>query len=418
MSTEALQLLKLSLSHELYEQYKSLFLDEFFPRPIDKLWNVIKEAHEEYKRDVTEDEVLALVFAKNGTLTTAMKNNLGELLEDVKQLSAIGNEVALEVLKAAHKRELGRAIIEESYSLIEGRDFDQSKVQTYIDQISDGCISKDHIEEVPTSIEALLQEINNGKGWSFNLKYLHEKIPQVRPGEFAVFFARPEIGKTAFWISLACGAGGWCDQGANVYALCNEEFAKRNMARAVSCASSMTWDEIKANPVEAQKRWQDVSSKVHMYDTLDWTLDDIDAFCADREIDILIIDQLDKCRTNGPKDQANHERLGDIYTRAREIAKRHNCFVVAISQASNDAQGLDTIDFSMLEGSKTRKAAECDYAIGVGHNSIIEQSGSNNDVNFRLITVSKNKGTGWHGSVAARIDPLRSRYLDCEQMVK
>lgn len=411
-----MQLLKLTLDHDLYEQYKGLFLDEMFPAPINKLWNVITEAHTEYNRSITEDEVFALLLAKNGVLTTAMKNSLGELLEEVKALPAIGNDIAPEIIKSAFKSEMGRAIIESSYSLIENRECDISALQSYVTKLSEGAFfEKVQIEEVSTDLEELLKDVDNSKGWHFNIPNLHDKVPVVRAGEFGVFFARSEIGKTAFWISLSAAAGGWVDQGADVHVLCNEEYAKRNKIRSISCASGMSVEEMRQDVETASQRSTLVRNNLHMLDTQDWSVKDINDYCVSAKPDILIIDQLDKVRIDGYKDAPSHEKYGAIYCEAREIAKRHACFVIGISQASDSATGKDVIDFSMLAGSRTSKPAEADIIIGIGHNSIIEQVGNSGDVNFRLLTISKNKCSGWHGSIATRMDPLRSTYYDCEQ---
>ena len=52
------------------------------------------------------------------------------------------------------------------------------------------------------------------------------------------------------------------------------------------------------------------------------------------------------------------EKLRQIYTSVREIAKRRDCAVIAISQASADAHNRNSISFDMMENSKTGKAAE------------------------------------------------------------
>ena len=44
--------------------------------------------------------------------------------------------------------------------------------------------------------------------------------------------------------------------------------------------------------------------------------------CKEHDVDILIIDQLDKVNITG-KYNSSHEKLGEVYRQAREIAKRH-----------------------------------------------------------------------------------------------
>ena len=47
--------------------------------------------------------------------------------------------------------------------------------------------------------------------------------------------------------------------------------------------------------------------------------------------DVLVIDQLDKVNVKGNFARTD-EKLRAVYTGAREIAKRNNCCVIAISQ--------------------------------------------------------------------------------------
>ena len=101
------------------------------------------------------------------------------------------------------------------------------------------------------------------------------------------------------------------------------------------------------------------------------------------------------------------EKLRAIYTSAREIAKRRQCVVIAISQASAEAQNKDHISFDMMENSKTGKAAEADLIIGIGNRA------SNDPTNTsRVLNVSKNKITGWHGDPSCLLDKYISRFTD------
>ena len=111
-------------------------------------------------------------------------------------------------------------------------------------------------------------------------------------------------------------------------------------------------------------------------------------------MDVIFIDQLDKIRIDGEFSRGD-ERLKELYCRSRELAKRHNVAVWAVSQASYDAHGRESIDYSMLDGSKTGKAGEADIIVGIG---VAEHE------EFRTIKFSKNKINGWHGSLVLRRD--------------
>ena len=61
----------------------------------------------------------------------------------------------------------------------------------------------------------------------------------------------------------------------------------------------------------------------------------------------------------------------------------------------------------MMENSKTGKAAEADLIIGIGSNTTADPTN-----NARVLNVSKNKITGWHGDPSCIIDRYTSRYSD------
>ena len=63
-------------------------------------------------------------------------------------------------------------------------------------------------------------------------------------GNLMIAFARPETGKTAFWVSLCAGPNGFAEQGAKIHAFINEEPAIRTQMRAISCYTGMTREEI------------------------------------------------------------------------------------------------------------------------------------------------------------------------------
>lgn len=409
MSDSPLRLLKLSLNHEAYTKHKSLFLDSFFSRPVDKLWTSIKSAHQEYNRDLTTDDVYELCVVQNGTLTKAAKEALKDLLDSVKDLPPVGNDIALEVLKSAYSHELGRELIEHSYSLIEGKDFDITKAKDILTQIEGGCLPEtETLEYVPTDVEELLAQFDDTPYWRFNIPQLQKDVGGLPPGTFTTVFARPECGKSALCLYLACGPSGFCDQGAKILIVCNEELAKRNMIRAVSSYTGLTAEQIKADPKKANKEWSKIAPNIRMVDAGGWTTDNIRAYCTEFMPDIVIIDQTDKLRDN--PEEEGHVRLRSLYTAVREIGKEHNCAIIGVSQASNDAEGKMYLDYSMLENSKTGKPAECDLIIGVGANSIVAKNDGGEFM--RGISLCKNKFSGIHSTFVVMIEPQVSRFKE------
>jgi hypothetical protein len=101
------------------------------------------------------------------------------------------------------------------------------------------------------------------------------------------------------------------------------------------------------------------------------------------------------------------ERLRMLYVKFREIAKRSNCLVIGVCQASADAEGKTIVTYDQAENSKTGKAAECDVFLGIGRTPMsgLEENYS------RWITCSKSKlDSGWKGTGVCKLNPQLSRY--------
>ena len=79
-----------------------------------------------------------------------------------------------------------------------------------------------------------------------------------------------------------------------------------------------------------------------------------------------------------------------------------------MSQLSAEAEGRSQLNQSMMEGSRTGKAAEADLMILIGKSPSVE--GQEEDSPLRHINIVKNKLNGWHGMVNVDLNYLTARY--------
>ena len=93
---------------------------------------------------------------------------------------------------------------------------------------------------------------------------------------------------------------------------------------------------------------------------------------------------------------------------ARQIAKMYECAMFYMSQLSADAEGKMVLNQSMMEGSRTGKAAEADLMILIAKNSPVV--GEDEDSPLRHLNIVKNKLSGWHGTVHCELDWRTARY--------
>ena len=400
------QIIKLLLGKKFYTQYKGQITRNVLQGSFGSLFDTIQKAHDKYDADINIDELYSLhTTIYNPAITRAAKEQLSELIEDIKETQEPSKEIADDIVKILSERDVAQKIAIEATEIFNGRPADFNTIVSIIEKHKHG-LPIEKIDAVTNDIGELIEKLNVVSKWQFNLTVLKNNISGIGPGNLMIAFARPEVGKTAFWVSLCAAPNGFAEQGAKIHAFINEEPAVRTQMRAISCFTGYNREEIPENIEDTQVEWSKVKDNIKMIDTVDWSLDDIDSHCEKYKPDIIVVDQLDKVNVKGTFARTD-EKLRAVYTGAREIAKRRDCVVIAISQASADAQNKDHISFDMMENSKTGKAAEADLIIGIGN-----RTSNDPENNMRILNVNKNKITGWHGDKACIIDKYLSRYND------
>ena len=400
------QIIKLLLGKKFYTQYKGSITRNVLQGNFGSLFDTIQKAHDKYDTDINIDELYSLhTTVYNPAITRAAKEQLSELIEDIKETQEPSKEIADDIVKILSERDVAQRIAVEATEIFNGKPADFNTILSMIEKYKTGLPSE-KLDAVTNDISELIEKLNVVSKWQFNITVLKNNIGGIGPGNLMIAFARPEVGKTAFWVSLVSAPYGFAEQGAKVHAFINEEPAVRTQMRAISSFTGYNREQISENTGEAQVEWAKIKDNIKMIDTVDWTIDDIDSHCEKHKPDIIVIDQLDKINVKGTFARTD-EKLRAIYTGAREIAKRRECVVIAISQASADAHNRDHISFDMMENSKTGKAAEADLIIGIGNRTSNDPTN-----NMRVLNISKNKITGWHGDPSCIIDKYLSKYTD------
>jgi replicative DNA helicase len=398
------QMIRLMLNKKFYTQHKGMLSPTVFAGDISALYETIQKAHEKYSDDIKVDELYSLHTAIfNPALTRAAKEKFSELVEDIKEVQEPSKEIAKDIMRILSDRDLAQRIAVEATEIFNGKEANFTDITGMIEKHKQN-ISEEKTPAVTSNVEQVLDLLDVTTKWKFNIPVLKENVGGIGGGNLMIAFARPETGKTAFWVSLCAGPNGFAEQGAKIHAFINEEPAIRTQMRAISCYTGMTREEIIQEKNIAQNSWTEIKNNISMFDTVDWSMEDIDAHCEKHKPDIIVIDQLDKINVTGTYARTD-EKLRQIYTSVREIAKRRDCAVIAISQASADAHNRNSISFDQMENSKTGKAAEADLIIGIGRNS-----NSDLENKIRTLCISKNKINGYHGEPVCTIRRSISRY--------
>ncbi len=406
MSSE-FALLRTLMQKDFYDTHKGIRCpDELFTKDIRKIKQTLDYAMETYGEDVTPSEIEALFFAHNSTLTTATKLVYRDIFTKIAKEQPMSVPVAEEVMSRLFQQVVGEKVANIGFDYVNGASTSLEPIRNLLHYYGDDFLPVQKVEWEDMSIDTLLKMNDTETQWKFNIPSLARRVEGVSGGHLLMVGARSNVGKTSFHASIVAAAGGFAHQGAKCMILCNEESYHRVGARYLTAASDMTLEEIKENPALAAHRYESVRDKIFVKDITDKDWDWIESTVKNYRPDIVVVDIADKAA-------ARISDKSDVYLKAaaiqaRNIAKQYNCVIVWLSQLSAEAEGKVVVNQSMLEGSKTGKAAETDLMLLLSKNVPVE--GQEEEDTQRHINVAKNKISGWHGVIHCDLDYKRSIY--------
>ena len=403
-----LALIKSLMDKNFYDDHRGAKCpDRLFSKDVRKIKSTIDSAMGKYERDVTPDEIEALFISSNPTLTTAQKNSFIVLFKQIKKEETMGSDVAQEVLSKLFQQVIGEDIANIGFDYVNGTKNSLEPLRNILEQYGDDFTPNLNIEWEDISIETLLSKNDMEARWKFNIPILTRKIEGVNAGHLIEIGARPNTGKTSFHASIIAGIGGFARQGAKCVILCNEEAAHRVGARYLTAASGMSVGEIKNNMIKARDLYSPVSDNIKIKDATSRDMSWVESVCKTYSPDILVLDMGDKFAKMGGFARAD-EALKVNAIHARQIAKEYQCAVFYMSQLSAEAEGKIILNQSMMEGSRTGKAAEADLMLLISKNPM---KGEHEEEDLqRHLNVVKNKLTGWHGIVSCELNYEVGRY--------
>ena len=404
-----LSLIRSLMDRSFYDDHRGAKCpDKLFSKDVRKIKQTIDNAMSKYERTVTPDEIEALFLSNNPTMTTAQKQAYSALFFKIKKESPMGGDVANEVLSKLFQQVIGEEIANLGFDYVNGDKASLEPLRNMLEQYGDDFIPNLNVEWDDIEIETLLARADLEARWTFNVPTLTRKVEGVNAGHLIEIGARPNTGKTSFHASLIASPQGFAHQGANCIVLCNEEGYHRVGARYLTAATGMTMKEIKDNPTKARDLYAPVKERIKIKDATGRDMAWVESICKTYKPDIVLLDMGDKfAKTAGFA--RTDEALKANAVHARMIAKQHECAIFYMSQLSADAEGKVLLNQSMMEGSRTGKAAEADLMILIAKNPPVD--GQEEEDAQRHLNVVKNKLTGWHGVVHCELEYKTARYL-------
>ncbi len=277
---------------------------------------------------------------------------------------------------------------------------------------------KVRVPEVLDDISDLLAEDKNNIGLHWRLNALACSMRAMQEGDFLVFGARPDAGKTTWLASELTFMAPQVDQlypdeHRSIIWLNNEGPGRRIKRRLFQAALGLKTSELyeldqqgelKAAYAKAVGR----SDIIRVFDIHDFWSHEVEDIIASIPSALVVFDMIDNIKFGGEVangGQRTDQALEAMYQWARNMAVKYGTRAVATSQVSAAGEGLPYPDMSMLKDSKTGKQGAADAIAILGKSNAPELQ------NTRFIGIPKNK---LHIEGGPK-DPQREAVFDAER---
>lgn len=383
--------------------------DRIFSKEGRKIKQVLDRAMADAKDSLNVTDLEALFMSYNLSMTTANKKTYEDLFKKMRHVETPSEDTTKQVLSNMFQSFIGKEIANVGFNFINNESSSLEPLRDILDKYKDDFTPDFSFEGEDIDFETILEANEKEEQWKFNIPSLRFNLEGISGGHFIVVGARPNTGKTSFHASIIQGDGGFAEQGAKCLVLCNEESYTRIMFRYIQVSTRMTKAEIYANKDKALERYNKRKDMLTIKDSTGHDLEWVESVVKLTKPDIVILDMGDKFATK--TSDRSDIYLKDAAIHARNIAKIYNCAIFWMSQLSAVAEDRVYVDQSMLEGSKTGKAAESDLMLLLSKNPKTEGVDTEDSKDpIRYINIAKNKLNGYHGTIRCSLDIDRGIY--------
>lgn len=247
---------------------------------------------------------------------------------------------------------------------------------------------------------ALRSRLDGSSRYVVSPRVLNQHISGgVAPGHNVTIFGRPESGKTALAITMACG---FARRGLGVLYIGNEDPVQDLMVRMITNLTNKTVDELALDPDAGEREALAAGARfIVVKATAPGTIAEIESLVKRHKPAVLFVDQLRNI-TSGKSD--NYTQLLDKNAQAvRALGKRYGLVTVSVTQAGDSASGRPVLDMGDVDSSNTGIPGAADLMIGVGVTEALDSAGQ------RMLSLCKNKLGVVKPAIPVSLDPYRSK---------
>ena len=218
-----IRILKSLLSFDFYNENKSNLSKNLFEDEIQDAYVTISQAHEKHQHDLIPADIMALWQNQNPVATRSDQEAFAGIVDLINTIDPLSPPVVAEVIQGLWQRRIGTRIANLGIEVADGNTTGMERLHQLLNESKEGFMPTDSGEPTTKDIHELLAGVTDDNRWEFNISTLSRHVYGIGAREFGCVFALPETGKTAFLVSICTGPGGFCEQGAKVIYLGNEE---------------------------------------------------------------------------------------------------------------------------------------------------------------------------------------------------
>ena len=409
MTPESLLLKYFIRDREHYTKYGHIMSSTVLDKEFATIFKTIEKYYDTIPTHnyISMDEFNNFFGMNNSTLKD--KDLILELVKQIYDVD-VSSSLIMEVVKNLVEKDVANKIVqkllptltENKFGVMASIDEDIKQYQTLINRSE----RLSPFDETP--LDELIQEHVTGGGLHWRMECLMNDIGVLRPGYLGHMMARPDTGKTSFLCSELGFMAGQLEDEESIIWFGNEERTGRIKLRLYSAILDAPMDKIINNKDKALQVFDERGGNKIKLIGQSTSLTDIRNTCFEYKPRLIIIDSADKVSFPGCGNMEGPAKLKELYWRYRQLADEFNTTCLTVAQASGEAAGKKWLEMHHMDFSKTGKAAEMDFIIGIGRTLDGEED------NIRYLHIPKNKLNGLNGRWAVHFNPRTGRYSDMQ----
>lgn len=375
-------LLKLLSNKEAYNKYAFLIPKQIFSFEE----NIILDAYKEYfdrKPDVAELNYkdfytwLMLTYCSDAVLghSTILREIFKRLnkidLNEYDEESIVNELLKLEI-KYKIEQELGKA------------NFDLKKIQALVETLP--C-TEELLEVNEQSFAELLQTTDRSAGVTFSVGCLNKAFGGLLPGDFLIFAAYVDVGKTKFVLSQTAHIAPQLGDRPILW-FNNEEKDNEVLIHFRKAVLQCTKEQLESiDPEKVDKAYNKrlgCENQFKLVNSRDMSLETVETYFQQYNPGLVVFDILDTLNFGGKKGmgEMDHIFYKKLYKKIRTLVQKYNTICFAISHCNSSVINKDRdtgeiyyqkwIGMNQLDGSLVGKASQADGIVTIGKDQSLQ----------------------------------------------